>query len=135
MIHLSNIPTVALDCLQQDHITVCNMINQLLADLTKDTNNQLIGQQLDTLIKHCVDHFFCEEKQMAAFSYPELTTHQAEHKNISTEIATIQTEWHQNNDRPSLHTYLQDRFTPWLIDHITRFDIEGTQFIYDAGGR
>ena len=96
MIALSDVSEVALDCLQKDHLDVCTMINELIGKLNRSTDNQSISDELNKLIQHCVDHFFCEEKQMATFEYPKLEAHKIEHDNFSREVTLVEDQLKHN---------------------------------------
>lgn len=135
MINPSEIPQVALECLHQDHLDVAAMLNQLLADLDGPASVAALTVQFNTLIEHCANHFFCEEKQMGSFKYPKLEAHQAEHQRAVAEVNAVQQQWQANADRQQLKDYLVTIFVPWLLDHIKSLDVEGAQFIHDAGGR
>lgn len=135
MIDTSQIARVALDCLHQDHLDVAAMLNQLLSGLESDVPDEILTAQFDSLVEHCVNHFFCEEKQMGSFNYPQLGEHSAEHQRAAAEVGNVQQRWQESHDRQRLAHYLRNTFGPWLLDHIERLDTEASRFIYDAGGR
>lgn len=135
MINPNALPQVALECLHQDHLDVAAMLNQLLTDLDGKADAAALTTRFNTLIEHCANHFFCEEKQMGSFKYPKLEEHQTEHQRAVAEITAVQQQWQSSADRQQLKNYLTESFTPWLLDHIQGVDVEASQFIYDAGGR
>lgn len=135
MINTNELSQVALECLHQDHLDVAAMLNQLLSELDSGAEEHAITGQFDALIKHCADHFFCEEKQMGSYKYPKLEAHKAEHERAVANVTEVRQQWQATSDRQQLRHYLRDIFTPWLVDHINNHDVEGAQFIYDAGGR
>lgn len=135
MIDPNQLPQVALECLHQDHLDVAAMLNQLIDDLGGAAEDEVLTTRFDALIKHCADHFFCEEKQMGSFKYPKLDEHKVEHERMVAEVAAVRQQWQSSHDRVGLKHYLAATFTPWLVDHIQTLDVEGAQFIHDAGGR
>ena len=135
MINLNEVPQVALACLHQDHLDVAAMLNQLLADSDDQADAAALSAQFNVLIEHCANHFFCEERQMRKYNYPELESHLAEHQRLVAEVTAVQQQWQSTTDRQQLKNYLTTSFTPWLLDHIQGVDVEAAQFIYAAGGR
>lgn len=135
MINPNELPQVALACLHQDHLDVAALLNQLLADLDGEADAAALSAQFNTLIEHCANHFFCEERQMRKYNVPKLDAHLAEHQRVVAEVTAVQQQWQSAADRRQLKNYLAATFTPWLIEHIQGVDVEASQFIHDAGGR
>lgn len=135
MIKQNQVAQVAIECLHQDHLDVVELLNQLLADLAGKSDAGELTTRFNSLIEHCANHFFCEERQMRKYNFPALEAHQAEHQRIVAEVTAVQQQWHSTADRQQLNHYLSETFTPWLLDHIQGVDVEASQFIYDAGGR
>ena len=135
MIELTKLPVVALPCLNEDHISVAKIINDLTYRLNDEasTVSELI-QRYEALLEHCENHFLCEEFQMQKYHYPALESHQKIHNEMVSEMRNVYQHWSKKYNRQLLLNYINDNFTPWLIDHIETYDEEAAQFIVDAGG-
>ena len=91
MIELTKLPVVALPCLNEDHISVAKIINDLTYRLNDEasTVSELI-QRYEALLEHCENHFLCEEFQMQKYHYPALESHQKIHnKNVHKYLMNI----------------------------------------------
>jgi len=134
MIELNAIPEVALDCLNEDHREAANIINQLDACLQQEPfPSAELTPLFNRLVEHIENHFACEEHQMEKYQFPALVTHRQEHQRILAEIK--QKQKHGFNEKLDALNYLQNVFTPWLIEHVATLDTETARYIVNAGGR
>lgn len=134
MINTTEIPQVALDCLNDDHLAVANLVNELMTSLQAESDSVHIGAQFGNLLEHCENHFHCEEYQMQKYHYDALEEHRDIHVRALAELREVQKVWTEKQDVMQLRNYIAGQFTPWLIDHIDVHDKKAAQAIVDAGG-
>ena len=134
MITIDDIPVIPLNCLNEDHIEVAKLINELKTLLDTEAPNIDVLKHFENLLDHCENHFMCEEFQMKKYQYKDFESHKMIHDEALSELKNIHQQWIEEQDRNFLQNYIANKFTPWLIDHIENNDYSAARAIVAAGG-
>ncbi len=122
------LPISELKSMNDIHIQESQLVTKLhAAAIAKET--KLTLELLNELIKHTTEHFSKEEKMMEEAGYPDYHSHKHEHMMQLLDIQSIFSFYEMTSDTQSIHTYLEDSLTPWVIAHVQNWDIPASEFI------
>jgi hemerythrin len=130
-IEWSNMFSVGVDILDEQHKTLIGMMNQLIDTPNVDSNSAIITDLLDGMIKYATSHFVKEEQLMGTHNYADLPSHQEQHVEFmkkTAEFCTIEegaTVVHDFSD--TVRTYLRE----WWINHILVDDMKYKPILAD----
>jgi hemerythrin len=113
------------DCLDEQHIELANVLNQLHHFVVHEKKRQYAGkdqicQQLANLVDIARRHFKTEEALMRAHGYPRIAEHHREHVILLAELQ----EWTREIETGSKPFTLQTltALKHWQIDHVIYSD-------------
>ena len=88
-----------------------------------------VFELLNELISHTVKHFAQEEVLMQEANYPDYHRHKHEHDKQLMDIQSILSFMEMTNDIQSIPSYLEHTLTPWIIEHVEKWDAPASEFL------
>lgn len=115
--------------LDSQHQEMIRLYNQLHKCLLDENINKLYDTKMNTLqsLRHYViHHFAAEEQYMQEIGYPNLTSHQTQHRQFSKKIDQLYTTF--TDGQIVLSTSLMKIIRNWIREHITTEDAKYRDF-------
>ncbi len=133
LINGNNIPTVALDFMNEDHqeaTVLANRLYQLIGEARTDSGAlDKITSELTAFYQHNAEHFGREEAEMQRYGFPPYECHKGEHERVLEEMRTVLGQWEADKDLDALNNYLVNTVEPWFINHLGTMDTVTAMFI------
>jgi len=123
--------SVGVAAMDQQHQQLIALINQLADAMTQGKSKVALGGILDELVHYTVYHFADEEKLLAQRHYPELSTHQSDHIQLTTQVADYQSQFRAG--KLALSFDLMNFLRDWLANHIQISDKKYGVFLNQHG--
>ncbi len=121
MLDFKELPKVANDLFNALHEDELQLIKELhLA--CEEGNLEKVDRLMDLLVYDVEDHFSTEEelmRQAEFFAYP---MHKAEHDSMRASIKALYQDWKASRDARVVMDFIGEKFVPWLLLHISRWD-------------
>lgn len=108
--------SVGEDCLDEDHVRLIGLLNQLATALVLGNRN-IVEYVLDELLFYVRFHFEREETHMKAVGFPGLEVHRQAHKRFADKVEQVRWQY-QRGLRAELSVELLGFLTDWLFNHI-----------------
>jgi len=105
---------VAYEPMNEVHDKEIKILEKLLEKLE---NNEDYTQEYKEFLEDVKNHFAFEEGLMQKYDFFAYIPHKMEHDKIINELEEL-----QNSDRQTLKKYFDERFMPWLDNHINTMD-------------
>ncbi len=105
---------VAYEPMNEVHDKEIKILEKLLEKLEK---NEDYTQEYKKFLEDVKNHFAFEEGLMQKYDFFAYIPHKMEHDKIINELEEL-----QNSDRQTLKKYFDERFMPWLDNHINTMD-------------
>jgi len=105
---------VAYEPMNEVHDKEIKILEKLLE---KIENNEDFTQEYKEFLEDVKNHFAFEEGLMQKYDFFAYIPHKMEHDKIINELEEL-----QNGDRQTLKKYFEERFLPWLDNHINTMD-------------
>jgi len=123
--------SVGIASIDQQHIKLINMINQLHTAIDYSTGYEFEREVLDELVNYTKIHFKFEEGLMEETEYPDFEPHKAQHEKMIKKVEQVLAEYKQDPDTAMSNaaTFLQE----WLINHINGTDKQYSSFLIEKG--
>lgn len=121
-------PVLEVSTINEIHKEEATLITELYS-AAKENQMRTTLELLNRLIEHTTQHFSSEEKLMQDLEYPDYHSHKHEHMMQLLDIKSILSFYEMTNDTQSIHKYLEDTLTPWIIAHVQNWDIPASEFI------
>ena len=123
-ISLDEIPLLGLQIIDDQHIKLVYMINDLNESLKHTNSIEKIDQLLEDLIKFTKYHFKTEEHLMHEYGYIEAIEHQNAHEHLLNEIAYLKLQFKKGGE-----LVLLQKLKDWFNTHIVSSDKDLADFI------
>lgn len=119
--------------LDRHHQRIFRTVAELDCALRKGRADYIIGEVLEKLIEHTINHFAAEEDLMQQHGFPGLGDHRADHKMLAQKLTkfNLSHKAGKSNVPSALLVFLQT----WLRDHILKTDKEYSDFLNARGVR
>ncbi|GEM_PF-2322254 len=115
-----------------DHQRLFDIINNFNTLSVSLSNETRMHETLKALYRYGEEHFQREQKIQIDCGYPYCSTHAAEHKKLSDEIAGIATDFFIKKSKPLdrdaikfLNQFLED----WIIRHVKKVDMTMEHYV------
>ncbi|SHK46143.1 hemerythrin domain-containing protein [Thermocrinis minervae] len=118
MLEFPKVANAIMNALHEDEVEI---IEELLQACKEGSVNR-VDQLMDELFQDMEIHFSTEEEMMREFEFFAYPMHKAEHDSMRKEFKEFYTTWKENKDVGRVESFLKDRFIPWLLLHIARWD-------------
>lgn len=123
----SDILSVEVDEIDEDHRKLVNIFNILNHAVTEGESPEYLAAVLEELISCTVWHFSHEERLMLKYGYEEMEAHKAEHQALINSARNLQQELLRANKAVA-----EDEIVfleRWLTEHILTFDMRLGSFL------
>jgi len=121
------IQKVAYKPMNEIHSNEIKVLEKLINALNK---NQNVKNALEEFIKDVEEHFAFEEELMKKYDFFAYTPHKMEHDKIINELYSL-----RNKDNEFIKKYINERFIPWLHQHIETIDTVTGGFFNMVGAK
>jgi hemerythrin len=124
--------SVGIKSIDDQHKELFNRINRLFDELPKG-NKDVVLKVLDFLDDYTVFHFNAEQNLMAKANYPGLNDHIQQHEWFKEQISSFKDEVGSKGVGVTLTVKLNKVLVDWLINHVTKTDIQYVPYLKQAG--
>jgi len=121
------IQKVAYEPMNEVHKNEVKVLEKLISALNKNKNVKNI---LEEFIKDVEEHFAFEEGLMKKYDFFAYTPHKMEHDKIINELYSL-----REKDNKYIKKYINERFIPWLNQHIETIDTVTGGFFNMVGAK
>lgn len=90
-----------------------------------------VDKLMDLLLYDIEDHFSTEEELMREAEFFAYPMHKAEHDSMRKDIEELYNKWKSSRDCVEIVRFLKEKFVPWLVLHISRWDSTTAMHIGD----
>ncbi len=112
--------SVNVNHLDDQHIKLLNMINELYNALINGESKEVLDQVLNSMHRYMITHFNEEEYFMIKFNYKDYEHHKKQHEQFITRVKGFMNQYEAGNETI---TYEVLRFlVDWLRNHIIYVD-------------
>ena len=113
----NDILSVGFDEVDADHKKLIGMVNQIHETITQSRDQDQLADALEELISYTSWHFRHEERLMQNSGYPDMYSHQGEHRDLANRATELYEKFLDGDES------VPDRLLPflkdWLTQHIT----------------
>ena len=114
-------PKVAFEPMNEVHQREIEILEKLLNKLNE---NKEFKKEFEEFFEDVKKHFAFEEELMQKFNFFAYLPHKMEHDKIIQELKEI-----KNKDKEEVLKYFNERFLPWLDNHILTIDTVTAGFL------
>ncbi len=126
----SDIPSVALESMNQVHFEEIELLNALADTLEEESSSdEAVDAALEALVAHTREHFASEEDKMRRGGFPPYPIHKGEHERQLTVVAKVVEDWRTARDRDALRRFVREELPAWVVHHIQTMDAMTAQFL------
>ncbi len=123
------LPLTGIDQLDQQHLEVVKIIDQLLNMIDKSDYDKELLDVLSQLFHYTSDHFGTEEGYLKMAAYPHIEQHIQQHRQFENDLkGWVQQFLMDKLDAAELHRKLLS----WFNTHISGSDMEYVPFLQKA---
>lgn len=126
MLNWEEFPKVESDFMNHDHKECIELIQGLLSQCDKHTENAVDDDALldgvQELKQHLVEHFQREEEAMQATQFPPYYVHKTEHDSVLQELDMVLKRWQADKNTETLKRYVERNMQNWLETHALTMD-------------
>lgn len=113
------------------HMKLLSMANELHDAMSAGKESEVLGKILIGLTSYTATHLKEEESLMAAYSYPRLFAHKAEHEKLSKQVQDLQQQY--KDGKPILTFGVIIFLRDWLLKHIQGEDKQYGDYFNSKG--
>lgn len=121
--------SVGVESMDQQHMRIIAMINELIENPQHLEDQTLVSKQLETMISYALEHFELEEKLLKENDYPDFDSHHAKHLEYGKKLGTLcaASFVKDNVMADELLSFLGE----WWIHHILEEDMRYAKFLQE----
>lgn len=124
------IPRVEIDFMNEDHLQVINLVNDLLDLIDMEVPELFaVAQALTALLEDCRAHFAREEQLMQEYVFPPYGCHKREHDQVLEGLVLELSAWQQHTDKVRINSYMNNTFITWLGNHVATMDTVTAHYV------
>ena len=109
-----NIKILNFEPMNEVHLNEIKLLEKLINELNE---NKDVTNTLEEFIKDVEEHFAFEEGLMKKYNFFAFVPHKFEHDKVLNELYSL-----RGKDNEYLKKYFNERFIPWLNNHIETID-------------
>ena len=117
--------------IDEQHKKCVNMINDLHDSMTSGNSSDTLLKIVGEMREYTVFHFSTEEKLMFAHSYPEIKSHESQHRDFIKKVEEVEKDC--KSGKISLSMDILNFLTEWLVTHINGTDKGMGDFLSKKG--
>jgi hemerythrin-like metal-binding protein len=125
--------SVGVALFDQQHRTLIDMLNKMIADPTATTRSETVADVLTDMTRYAQEHFQSEEDLMLAHGYPRRKEHTQEHREFREKVARLCVATAEG--RATVPHELLAYLHQWLQHHILQVDMAFKPFFVQKGVR
>jgi hemerythrin len=122
------------DAIDNQHREIFSRVDRLTAACGDGRGKDEVLRLLLFLEDYVKEHFAAEEKLQLRHAYPEYQEHKAQHTRFMAEVAKLGAEFKAEGATLSLVIMTNKTLASWLVQHITKTDMEFARFLREGGG-
>ncbi|NLG83530.1 MAG: hemerythrin family protein, partial [Firmicutes bacterium] len=122
LIEWSDDLSVGFPRIDAQHKELFAQVNELLEASHAARGKEVVGRILSFLEKYVVEHFNTEEEFMAAFDYPDLASHRAEHRQFVQDFSRLKEKFDAEGPGVNVIVMTNHAVVNWLNRHIRNSD-------------
>ena len=119
--------SVYVEGLDKEHMVIATSVNNLYKYMLVGSSREELAERIGLVSKLCKQHVEDEERVLAAYKYPELDRHQAEHRAVLRSLSLLETSYDGRETPPlerlvSLVTVIENHiassdktYAEWMI--------------------
>jgi hemerythrin len=123
--------SVKVKSIDDQHIALVGMVNDLHAAMLKGQARAIAGELLKKLANYTVEHFAYEEKLMASTAYADLATHKGLHEALTKQVMDYIARFEKGDI--TLSVQLLNFLSDWLVKHIQGEDQKYSPWLISHG--
>lgn len=131
LIKWNNSLSVGVTEIDQQHIQLISLINELNSAMQQRKGKDVLGKTLESLANYTITHFKTEEKYFALYRYPATASHKEEHAAFVNKISELQEKFDRGTMTLSID--LMNFLGDWLKKHINGTDKKYSAFFNEKG--
>lgn len=121
------------DTIDNQHKEIFKRVEKLAAACGEGRGKEEVLRLLLFLEDYIKEHFAAEEKLQIKHAYPAYPDHKAQHARFISEVAKLTSEFKAEGATLSLVIMTNKTLTSWLVQHITKTDMEFAEFLRKGG--
>jgi hemerythrin-like metal-binding protein len=129
-ISLDEVPLLGLKIVDDQHLKIVDMLNDLNEAIKHRKSIEQIDQHLEELIQFTDYHFKTEERLMHEYGFLEEVEHQSAHEHLLNEIAYLKTQFKHGGE-----LVLLQKLKDWFNTHIVSSDKDLVDFIIEQNAK
>lgn len=129
-IRLDEIPLLGINIIDEQHLKIASMLNELNDALKRTESMPQQLQLLENIVSSTEEHFKTEERLMREYGYPEQLGHQKAHVDLLDEINYLREQFTQGGE-----LVLLQKLKDWFSGHIVNADKALADFIKKSSAK
>lgn len=122
---------VGIPTLDNQHMGLVRLLNELYDAMNKNTTNVAVGKIIGELLDYTLIHFHTEEQLLKHHNYPDFESHKQEHENLATKAKSYH-EQYKSGDHNIAYD-LMEFLSDWIINHILDTDKKYSSYLKARG--
>jgi hemerythrin len=120
--------------IDNQHKEIFNRFDRLFAACSEGRGKDEVLQLLLYLEDYVKEHFAAEERLQLRHAYPDYAAHKSQHTRFIADIARLTAAFRAEGATLSLVIMTNKTLASWLVQHITKTDMELAGYLRDEGG-
>lgn len=135
--------SVGVDIVDEQHLKLFDLINELYANLLRDSQRQKSSNNektdktmlriVDELVDYTAYHFIEEENMLESTGYPQLQEHKILHMEMIKKVKNIRDRINREGSGVYIAYELLDLLGTWLVEHILKVDFQYSSHVNSHG--
>lgn len=119
--------------IDSQHREIFNRFGKLYSACSAGKGRDEVLQLLDFLHEYVKSHFSAEEKLQFRHGYPEQAGHRQLHQRFMQDVERLERSFKSEGATLALVIQTNQTLTSWLIQHISKADMEFTRYLKQQG--
>jgi hemerythrin len=120
---------IGVEAIDSQHKELLHRFNGLLVATEAGKGLDELKTLLAFLNEYVIEHFSDEEKLQLKYNYPDYSAHKREHDSFARKIKAVQEEINSEGAERYHVIETNNMLLKWLLNHISKVDIELSKFI------
>ncbi len=120
-----------IESIDNQHKKLFDLLNEFYENISKKSNNDLIGAVLREMKEYTANHFAYEERLFDEYAYPDAVQHKKEHDSFVAKVVDLENRF--MGGTVILTFEVTDFLKKWVRDHIMGTDMKYRDFLISNG--
>jgi hemerythrin len=120
--------------IDNQHKEIFKRVDSLAAACSDGRGKDEVLRLLLFLEEYVKEHFAAEERLQMRHAYPEYVDHKSQHTRFMADVARLTAEFRAEGATLSLVIMTNRTLTSWLVQHITKTDMEFARYLREQAG-